>query len=250
MVRLKTVYLITDEGFVIYSQSFGATEQDQDMVGSLIMALTTFGKEILSERGISGVEFGGKDKEGADMILEEGNRIKAIAIVALDKDNRERDEYNVRKQMMTLIRDVEENYSLELEDPIFRKGSFQGVETLIAKIFFRDKMSRIPVQQFEGINVYLKYPSTLLFEITPRGEKIYSFYREFPDFIKLMKNISREEFEHLIYSMQDKNSMVSFKDCLERFGEDNSREILELLTFLTRKGMFDAYNFELISVEV
>ena len=63
MARLKAVYLITDEGFTIYNQSFGATEQDQDMVGSLIMALTTFGKEIMSETSLTGVEFGGTDED-------------------------------------------------------------------------------------------------------------------------------------------------------------------------------------------
>ncbi len=49
MVRLKFVHIITDGGFTIYNQSFGATEQDQDMVGSLIVALRSFGKEAMGE---------------------------------------------------------------------------------------------------------------------------------------------------------------------------------------------------------
>ncbi len=68
MVRLKAVYLITDEGFAIYNQSFGATEQDQDMVASLIMALTTFSKEVIRERSLSKVGFGAGEG-GADMIM-------------------------------------------------------------------------------------------------------------------------------------------------------------------------------------
>jgi hypothetical protein len=253
MVRLKAVYFITDEGFTIYNQSFGATEQDQDMVGSLIMALTTFGKEIMSETSLSGVEFGGRgeegEREGADMILEQGDRVKAIAIVVLDKDNKERDEYNLRKQLLQFVKDIEKIYAEELSDPIFRKGSFSGVGTQISARFFRDKMSRIYRQQFASLNEYLKYPTTLLFEITPRGEKLYKFYREFPKFLELLKDFSKEDFDQLVNSMQEYNSMVSFKDCLDRFGDEKGSIILELFKFLSSRGMFDAYNFERIAVE-
>ena len=62
MVRLKAVHIITEEGFTIYNQSFGATEQDQDMVGSLIMALTSFGKEAMGE-SLSSLAFG-REEEG------------------------------------------------------------------------------------------------------------------------------------------------------------------------------------------
>jgi hypothetical protein len=244
MVRLNAVYFITDEGFTIYSQSFGATEQDQDMVGSLIMALTTFGKEIMSETSLSKVGFEG----GADMILVEGSRIKAIAIVAFDKENRELDELRIKGQLTEFIGEIEKIYEEELEDPIFKKGAFSSVGTLISARFFRDKMSKIHGDRFASINEYLKYPTTLLFEITPRGEKLYSFYRNFPKFLTLVKEVSQEEFDDLVLNMQNKNSMVSFKDCLDRFGKDKSNQIFEIMKFLTGKGMFDAYNFERIAV--
>ncbi len=243
MVRLKVFQLITDEGFSIYSQSFGATEIDQDMVASLLMALTSFAKEALGE-ALSKIDFG----EGADMILESGIRVKAIAVVVLDKDNKEREEYNIRNDLLKFVKKIEEIYSEELDDPIFQKSSFSGVGTLISTYFFRDKMSRIYHQQFASLNEYLKYPKTLLFEITPRGGKIYSFYREFPTFNELVGDIPKEEFDKLILSMQEKNSMISFKDCLEHFGEKNGGQILELLKFLTTRGMFEAYNFERIAV--
>jgi len=38
--------------------------------------------------------------------------------------------------------------------------------------------------------------------------------------------------------------MISFQDCVERFGENNGSEIFEILKYLTRKGVFEAYNFE------
>ncbi|MFX0050219.1 MAG: hypothetical protein ACFE8U_02905 [Candidatus Hermodarchaeota archaeon] len=244
MVRLKAVYLITDDGFTIYSQLFGATEQDQDMVAALIMALTTFAKEIMSETSLSAVDFGAD----TDMILEQGERVRAIAIVAFDKDSKERDEYNLRKQLYQFVNYIEKVYAEELTDPIFRKGAFSGVGTLISAEFFRDKMSRIYHQRFASLNEYLKYPTTLLFEITPRGEKLYSFYREFPKFSELMENISIEDFDQLVNNMQEKNSMVSFQDCLDRFGEEKGGTILSLFKYLTKKGMFDAYNFERIAM--
>ncbi|MHA2243652.1 MAG: hypothetical protein ACXADY_01655 [Candidatus Hodarchaeales archaeon] len=245
MVRLKAVYLITDEGFTIYSQSFGATERDQDMIGSLLMALRSFGKEALGEGSLSKVDFG----EGADMILESGIRVIAIAVVVLDKDNKEREEYNIRNDLLKFVKKIEEIYTEELEDPIFQKSAFSGVGTLISTYFFRDKMSKIYHQQFASLNEYLKYPTTLLFEITPNGDKIYSFYREFPTFNELVGDIPKEEFDELIYNMQNKNSMISFKDCIQRFGEKNGDLILELLKFLTTRGMFEAYNFERIAVD-
>jgi hypothetical protein len=245
MVRLKAVYLITDEGFTIYHQSFGATEQDQDMVGSLLMALRSFGKEALGEGSLSKVDFG----EGADMILESGNRIIAIAVVVLDKEHKEQEEYAIRNDLLKFVKRIEEIYAEELDDPIFQKSSFSGVGTLISASFFRDKMSRIFRQQFASLNEYSKYPTTLLFEITTRGERLYSFYREFPKFIELVGDISKEDFDQFVFNMQEKNSMVSFKDCLERFGDEKGNRILELLKYLTKRGMFEAYNFERIAVD-
>jgi hypothetical protein len=245
MVRLKAVYLITDEGFTIYSQSFGATEQDQDMIGSLLMALRSFGMEAIGEGSLSKVDFG----EGADMILEQGQRVIAIAIVVLEKDAKEREEYNIRNDLLKFVRKFEDIFIEELDDPIFQKSSFSGVGTLISAYFFRDKMSRIYVDQFAGLNEYIKYPTTLLFEITPRGGKLYSFYREFPKVIEMREEIPPESLDELIEDMLDKNSMVSFNDCLERFGVDKGEKILELFKFLTERGMFEAYNFERIAVD-
>lgn len=239
MVRLRAVHLITDEGFSIYSQSFGATEQDQDMVASLIMALTTFTQEIMSETSFSGVDFG-----EADMVVEQGDRVKAIAVVVLDRDNKERDEYSLRNDLRKFVKEIEIIYEEELDDPIFRKGAFSGVGTLISARFFRDKMSRIYQDDFASLNEYLKYPSTLLFEITPRGDKLYHFYREFSTFNNILGDISKEEFDTVIQSVRDKNSIISFKDCLERFGEERGGQILDIFKFLTKKGMFEAYNFE------
>ncbi|MFX0210955.1 MAG: hypothetical protein ACFFDT_33560 [Candidatus Hodarchaeota archaeon] len=245
MVRLKLVYLITDEGFVIYNQSFGVTEQDQDMVGSLLMALRNFGKEVLREGSLSKVDFG----EGADMILEAGNRVIAIVVVDLDKDHKEREEYDIRKDLLRFVRRIEEIYAEELTDPIFQKSAFSGVGTLIYQHFFRDKMSRIHQNQFASLNEYLKYPTTLLFEITPRGGKLYKFYREFPKFTELIGDIQKEDFDKLVDSMLDKNSMVSFKDCLDTFGEEKMNQILKIFKFLTNRGMFEANNFERIAIE-
>lgn len=245
MVRLKAVYLITDEGFAIYTQSFGATDQDQDMIASLLMALKSFGKEVLREGSLSKVDFG----EGADMILEAGQRVIAIAVVVLDKDNKEREEYNIRNDLLKFVRKFEDIYTEELDDPIFQKSSFSGVGTLISAYFFRDKMSRIYVDQFAGFNEYLKYPTTLLFEISPSGGKLYSFYREFPKITEILQNIPQERIDELIEDMLDKNSMVSFNDCLERFGPDKGEQILELFKFLTERGMFEAYNFERIAAD-
>ena len=239
MVRLRAVYLITDTGLTIYNQSFGATEQDQDMVGSLIVALTSFGREALGG-ALSGVGFG----EGASMILEEGKHVIAIAIVVLDKDHKEKEEYTIRIQMQKFVRSFEEKYVDELDDPIFQKSSFSGVGSMVSSLFFRDKMSRIYNQRFASLNEYLKYPNTLLFEITERGEKLYSFYRDFPKFTELMKNIPKTEFDRLIENMEDKSTMVSFSDCLEWFGDGNAIQVFEIFKFLTGKGMFDAYNFE------
>ncbi|MFX1282205.1 MAG: hypothetical protein ACFFB5_01060 [Promethearchaeota archaeon] len=245
MVRLKLVYLITDEGFVIYNQSFGVTEQDQDMVGSLLMALRNFSKEVLSEGTLSKVDFG----EGADMILEAGNRLIAIVVVDLDKEHKEREEYDIRKDLLRFIRRIEEIYAEELNDPIFQKSAFSGVGTQIYQHFFRDKMSRIHNNQFASLSEYLKYPTTLLFEITPRGGRLYQFYREFPKFTELIGDIQKEEFDKLVDSMLDKNSMVSFKDCLDLFGEQKMDQILKIFKFLTNRGMFEAYNFERIAIE-
>ena len=245
MVRLKAVYLITDEGFTIYSQSFGATEQDQDMIGSLLMALRSFGMEAIGEGSLSKVDFG----EGADMILEQGQRVIAIAIVVLDKDAKEREEYNIRNDLLKFVRKFEDIFAEELNDPIFQKSSFSGVGTLISAYFFRDKMSRIYGDQFAHLNEYIKFPTTLLFEITPRGGRLYSFYREFPKIVEMRGDIPLESLDKLIEDMLDKNSMVSFNDCLERFGPEKGEMIFELFKFLTERGMFEAYNFERIAVD-
>ena len=116
MVRLKAVYFITDEGFNIYSQSFGATDQDEDMIGSLILALQTFGKEVMAEKSLQTVGFGGgseegKDSEGSQMILEQGNRVNAIAFVIFDKDIAETEELKLRRELLKIVREVEVTYS-------------------------------------------------------------------------------------------------------------------------------------------
>ncbi|MHA2292627.1 MAG: hypothetical protein ACXACK_10725 [Candidatus Hodarchaeales archaeon] len=246
MVRLKAVYLITDEGFSIYNQSFGATEQDQDMVASLIMALTTFSKEVIDQRSLSKVGFGGGEG-GADMIMEQGKRLIAIAVVVLDKEHKEREEYDIRKELLQFVREIEDIYDEELDNPIFRKSAFSGVGTLIFSYFFRDKMSRIYKDQFASFNEYSKYPTSLLFEISPQGGKIYSFYRGFPKFDELVGDISKDDFDLLIADMLDKYSMISFQDCLDRFGTERGEQILKLFKFLTTRGMFEAYNFERIA---
>ncbi|MHA1215256.1 MAG: hypothetical protein ACTSR2_02770 [Candidatus Hodarchaeales archaeon] len=242
MVRLKAVYLITDTGLTIYNQSFGATEQDQDMVGSLIMALTSFGKEALGG-ALSDVGFG-KD---ASMILEEGKKgVIAIAIVVLDKEHKEKEEFTIRNQLYKFVQKFEEKFSEELKDPIFQKSSFSGVGTMVSSEFFRDKMSKIYGQDFASLHEYLKFPATLLFEMTPRGERIYSFYRDFPKFNKLLGDIPKERFDALVDNMIEKGSMVSLHDCLEWFGQEKAAQILDIMKYLTAKGMFDAYNFERI----
>jgi hypothetical protein len=253
MVRLKGVYFITDEGFTIYSQSFGATDRDEDMVGSLILALQTFGKEVMSENslqtvGFGGTSEGGRDTEGTRMILEQGDRVNAIAFVILDKDSAEREEYNLRKDLLNIVKAVEDSFSDELSDPIFRRGAFTGLETLINTSFFRDKMSRIYQESYASLSEYLKYPTSLLFELTSRGDRTYTFYRDFPKFQKMLRKIVLEKIDELIIYQQERSSMVSFQDCLERFGVENGPEIFEILKYLTRKGVFDAYNFERISV--
>ncbi len=247
MVRLKAVHISTEEGFTIYNQSFGATEQDQDMVGSLIMALTSFGKEAMGE-SLSSLAFGREEEGtgGADMILESGDRIISIAIVVLDKEHKEREEYTIRNDLRKFTKEVERIYSEDLNDPIFQKSAFSGVGTLIFSIFFRDKMSRIYNQDFASLSEYTRFPTTLLFEITPRGPKLYSFYREYPGFREIMTGIPIEDFDQLIYNMQDTNSMVSFKDCLETFGIEKGNQVLNVFKFLTKRGMFEAYNFERI----
>ncbi len=157
MVRLKAVYFITDEGFTIYNQSFGSTEQDQDMVGSLILALQTFGKEVMSENTLQTVGFGGtEDTEGTRMILEQGDRVNAIAFVVLDKDSAEREEYTLRKQLRDILLEIEGVYAEELSDPIFRKNVYVGLDTLINSRFFRDKMSRIYQQKYASLSEYMK----------------------------------------------------------------------------------------------
>lgn len=242
MVRLKAVYIITDDGFTIYNQSFGATQQDQDMVGSLIAALTSFGKEAMGE-SLSSAGFG-----EADLILETGSRIIAIVMAVLDKEHSEREEFTIRKDLLKFVKRIEEMYEEELNDPIFQKSTFSAVGTMIFAYFFRDKMSRIYNQEFANVNDYIRYPSTLLFEITTSGAKLYTFYRGFPKFIELIGDIPLENFDQLIYDMQDKNSMVSFQDCIDRFGESNSQKIFEVFKYLTNRGMFDALNFERIDV--
>jgi len=249
MVRLKAVYFITDEGFNIYSQSFGATDQDEDMIGSLILALQTFGKEVMAEKSLQTVGFGGgneegKDSEGSQMILEQGNRVNAIAFVIFDKDIAETEELKLRRDMLKIIRGVEVTYQEELSNPIFQKSAFTGLETLINTSFFRDMMSRIYQDSYANLMEYLKYPTSLLFELTSRGDRTYSFYRDFPEFKKLLKIIVPEKIDELIIYLQERSSMISFQDCVERFGEKNSSEIFEILKYLTRKGVFDAYNFE------
>jgi hypothetical protein len=256
MVRLKAVYFITDEGFNIYNQSFESTDQDQDMVSSLILALQTFGKEVMSEnvlqtvgfRGIQDENDEGKDVEGTRMILEQGNKVFAVCFGVLDKDNEERDEYTLRGQLRDIIKEIENKYSEELKDPIFRKNVFTGLETLINTRFFRDKMSRIYQQQYASLNEYLKYPRSLLFELTARGIKTYSFYRDYPEVKQKMKIIAVEELDQLVEEIEDRGSMISFQDCIERFGANRSAEIFEILKLLTRKGVFEAYNFERVSV--
>jgi hypothetical protein len=252
MVRLKAVYFLTDEGFNIYSQSFDTTKADEDMVGALIQALQTFGKEVMSENSLQTVGFGGgseggRDTEGTRMILEQGDRVNAIAFVVLDKDSAEREEYELRKDLLKVVKEVQETFSEELGDPIFRKGAFTGLETLINTSFFRDKMSRIYHNYYASLSEYLKYPTSLLFELTARGDRTYSFYRDFPEFKKMLKNINVDKIDDLIIYQQERSSMISFQDCLERFGEENGSEILQILKYMTRKGIFDAYNFERIS---
>ena len=252
MVRLKGVYFITDEGFNIYSQSFGATDQDEDMVGSLILALQTFGKEVMAENslqtvGFGGTSEGGRDTEGTRMILEQGDRVNAIAFVILDKDSAEMEEYKLRRDLLNIVKEVEDIYSTELSDPIFRRSAFTGLETLINTSFFRDKMSRIYQGSYASLSEYLKYPTSLLFELTSRGDRAYTFYRDFPKFQEILKAIVIDKVDDLITYQQERSSMVSFQDCLERFGEENGSEIFEILKYLTRKGVFDAYNFERIS---
>lgn len=250
MVRLKAVYFITDEGFTIYNQSFGSTEQDQDMVGSLILALQTFGKEVMSENTLQTVGFGGdEDSEGTRMILEQGERVNAIVSVVLDKDNQEREEYTLRNQLKNILREIESAYETELADPIFRKNAFLGLETLVNSRFFRDKMSRIYQQDYASLSEYLKYPRSLLFELTTRGSKAYVFYRDFDGFRQKLGNTPIEELDKLIDYLEDRSSMISFQDCLERFGEQKSTEIFDYMKYLTQKGVFDAYNFERVRVE-
>jgi hypothetical protein len=250
MVRLKAVYFITDEGFTIYNQSFGSTEQDQDMVGSLILALQTFGKEVMSENTLQTVGFGGgEDTEGTRMILEQGKKVNAITFVVLDKDSAEREEYTLRKQLRDILDEIESVYGKELSDPIFRKNAFLGLETLINSRFFRDKMSRIYQQQYASLNEYLKYPRSLLFELTPRGRKTYAFYRDFSELRTLLTSTSIDELDELIDFLDERSSMISFQDCLDRFGEPKSNEVFNYMKYLAQKGVFDAYNFERVHIE-
>jgi hypothetical protein len=151
MVRLKAVHIITDEGFTIYSQSFGATEQDQDMIGSLIAALRSFGVEAMGEK-LSSAGFG-----DAELILESGTRIVAMVVAILDKDHKEREEFTIRKDLQTFLKKIEEMYAEELDDPIFQKNAFSAVGTMIFFYFFRDKMDRIYHQQFANMNEYVRY---------------------------------------------------------------------------------------------
>ncbi|MCK4849675.1 MAG: hypothetical protein KAT16_11640, partial [Candidatus Heimdallarchaeota archaeon] len=245
----KAVYFITDEGFNIYSQSFGATDQDEDMVGSLILALQTFGKEVMSEKSLQTVGFGGggeggADTEGSQMILEQGTSVNAIAFVIFEKDIAETEELKLRRDLLKIVREVEVTYKEELTNPIFQKSAFTGLETLINTSFFRDMMSRIYQDSYAHFSEYLKYPTSLLFELTSRGDRTYTFYRDFPDFRKLLKSIALEKIDELITYLQERSSMISFQDCLERFEEKNGSEIFEILKYLTRKGVFDSYNFE------
>ena len=135
MVRLKAVHIITDNGFTVYNQSFGATEQDQDMVGSLIAALTSFSKEAIGEN-LSSAGFG-----EADLILESGTKVVAIVVAILDKEHKEREEFTIRKDLLKFVRRIEELYFEELDDPIFQKSAFSDLGTMIFSYFFRDKMS-------------------------------------------------------------------------------------------------------------
>ncbi len=242
MVRLKAIYITTDDGFAIYNQSFGATKYDQDMVASLIAALTSFSKEAMREN-LSSAGFG-----EADLILEQGKRLVAIVVAILDKEHKEREEFKIRRDLLKFVQRIEEMYTEELDDPIFQRNAFSEVGTMIFSYFFRDKMARI-YQQFGNLNEYIRYPTTLLFEITIRGPQLYTFYRGFPKFIELLGDIPLEDFDQLIFNMQDKNSMVSFQDCLDRFGKTKAEIIFELFKYLTKRGMFDAYNFERIAAE-
>ncbi len=251
MVRLKAVYFITDEGFNIYTQSFGSSEQDQDMVSSLIQALRTFSKEVIAEADLQTLGFGGGgDTEGARMLLEQGEKVSAVALVVLDKDNADREEYTLRKQMMNIIKIVEDTFTDALSEPIFQKSKFSGLETLVNSYFFRDKMSRIYQNEFASLNEYSNFPQSLLFELTQKGQTIFPFYRDFKQALDVLKVTTIDEIDDLIDFLTNKSSMISFQDCLDRFGEGRIGEIFEYLKLLTKKGVFDAYNFErLTSVE-
>lgn len=128
MVELKAVYLITDEGFTIYHQSFGETEQDLDIIGYYLMVLRSPDRVAGGDNSLPKVDFG----EGADMILESGKRIIAIAVVVLDK---KQEEYTMRNDLAKFVKKVEEMYAEELDDPIFQKSAFSEVGRLVQEHF-------------------------------------------------------------------------------------------------------------------
>ncbi len=135
MVTVKAIYLITDDGFTIYfSQPFGETEQqfnfDSFTASSLEMYMRR--NSLRSDYGLQ------ENREGADMILESGKRVIAIAVIIFDKELREQEEDTIRNDLSKFVKKVEENYAEELVDPIFQKSDFSGVGSLVKEYFHID----------------------------------------------------------------------------------------------------------------
>ena len=81
------------------------------------------------------------------------------------------------------------------------------------------------------------------------GRKTYSFYRDFPELRKKLASTTIDELDDLIEFLEERSSMISFQDCLDRFGAPKSNEIFNYMKYLAQKGVFDAYNFERVQIE-
>lgn len=241
--EINAIHLITKEGFCIYTQSFDKHGQDQDIVASLIAALSSFNADTFDSLPPSW----GDDKI---MISESGSQITALLF--LNKQPKvQLDEAKWRKKLKQFIQQFETIYAEELSAPLSRKTAFHVGHMIISR-FLRNKMLSIN-QEFlqrdfwETFNELVSYPLLFYFEILPQRRKQYNLIKKNKRFNTLLGNhFSIEIWDRVVEEMIIYNFRVSFDYLMAQFnleatGEKLLVKLLTILQFLIQYEIFNAY---------
>jgi hypothetical protein len=236
------------DGLHLYSKTFDPNAPDYNMIAGFIEALADFGGVMTGKKKLASVKFVDDDKIFASYLILERKDMLLLAIFArLEKEKANRSEEKITEKMNLFLTEFLEISSSDLLNPVIETSKYSFADSLFYSFFFREYFETLDHSTLkQALQAY--GPDRMVIGLNREWKGRYSFYKNDPSFLKVMKGFNAERHEILLDKMDNTNLYISVQDFMHYIGKMESSEkvepnqqLIEFLAFVMKKGILELF---------